>query len=94
VTKIWRKLHKNELHNFYSSPDIISVNKSRRMGWTEYVACMRNEKTYKVLIGKLEGKRSSSWKTQVHSMIALKWVFEKSDKRCSDWIHVAQDRDQ
>jgi hypothetical protein len=34
----WRKLHNDELHNLYSSPNIIRVIKSRRMKWTEHVA--------------------------------------------------------
>jgi hypothetical protein len=29
----WRKLHNGELHNLYSSPDIIRQIKSRRMMW-------------------------------------------------------------
>jgi hypothetical protein len=31
VTGSWRKVHNEELHNFYSSPNIIRVIKSRRM---------------------------------------------------------------
>jgi hypothetical protein len=31
VTGEWRKLHNEELHNLYSSPDIIRQVKSRRM---------------------------------------------------------------
>jgi hypothetical protein len=31
VTGEWRKLHNEELHNLYSSPDIIRQIKSRRM---------------------------------------------------------------
>jgi hypothetical protein len=33
VTGDWRKLHNGELHNLYSSPDIIRQIKSRRMRW-------------------------------------------------------------
>jgi hypothetical protein len=29
----WRKLHNDELHNLYSSPNIVRVIKSRRMRW-------------------------------------------------------------
>jgi hypothetical protein len=29
----WRKLHSGELHNLYSSPNIIRQIKSRRMWW-------------------------------------------------------------
>jgi hypothetical protein len=35
-----RKLHSGELHNMYSSPDIIRQIKSRRMGWAGNVARM------------------------------------------------------
>jgi hypothetical protein len=31
VTGDWRKLHNEELHNLYSSPDIIIMIKSRKM---------------------------------------------------------------
>jgi hypothetical protein len=36
----WRKLHNEELHNLYSSPNIIRKIKSRRMRWTGHVARM------------------------------------------------------
>jgi hypothetical protein len=29
----WRKLHNDELHDLYSSPNIVRVIKSRRMSW-------------------------------------------------------------
>jgi hypothetical protein len=35
-----RKLRNDELHNLYSSPNIIRVIKSRRMMWAGHVACM------------------------------------------------------
>jgi hypothetical protein len=37
VTREWRKLHNEELHNLYSSPDIIRQVKSRRMRWAGHV---------------------------------------------------------
>jgi hypothetical protein len=58
VTGEWKKLHNEELHNLYSSPDIIRQIKSRRMCWAEHVARMGEErKMYKVLVGKPKGKR-------------------------------------
>jgi hypothetical protein len=37
----WRKMHNDELHSLYSSPNIVRVIKSRRMRWAGYVACTR-----------------------------------------------------
>jgi hypothetical protein len=36
----WRKLHTDELHSLYSSPNIVRVIKSRRMRWAGHVARM------------------------------------------------------
>jgi hypothetical protein len=36
----WRKLHNTELHNLYSSPNIIRIIKSRRMRLAGHVARM------------------------------------------------------
>jgi hypothetical protein len=38
VTGDWRKLHIEELHNIYFSPNIIRMIKSRRMRWAWHVA--------------------------------------------------------
>jgi hypothetical protein len=54
----WRKLHSRELHNLYSSPDIIRQIKSRRMRWAGHVARIgEGRNLYSVLVGKPEGKR-------------------------------------
>jgi hypothetical protein len=53
VTGGWRKLHNEELHNLYSSLDIIRVIKSRKMRWAGHVARMGEMRnTYKRLVGK------------------------------------------
>jgi hypothetical protein len=58
VTGERRKLHNEELHNLYSSPEIIRQVKTRRMRWAGHVARMGEERNlYKVLVGKPEGKR-------------------------------------
>jgi hypothetical protein len=36
----WRKSHNDELHDLYSSPNIVRVIKSRRMRWAGHVAHM------------------------------------------------------
>jgi hypothetical protein len=59
VTGEWRKLHSGELHNLYSSPDIVRQIKSRRMRWAGHVARMgEGRNVYRVLVGKPEKKRT------------------------------------
>jgi hypothetical protein len=58
VTGEWRKLHNGELHNLYSSPNIIRQINSRRRGLAGHMACMgEGRNVYRVLVGKPEGKR-------------------------------------
>jgi hypothetical protein len=42
VTGEWRKLHNEELHDFYSSPSIIRIIKSRMMRWVGHGAWSTN----------------------------------------------------
>jgi hypothetical protein len=88
------KLHNEELHNLYSSPDIIRQVKSRQMRWAGHVTCMGEErKVYKVLVGKPEGKRPLGrprrrWEDGIRMDLReiVLWGV--------DWIRLAQDRDR
>jgi hypothetical protein len=47
----WRKLHNDELHSRFSSPNIVRVIKSRRMCWAGHVARMGEGRgVYRVLV--------------------------------------------
>jgi hypothetical protein len=51
-------LHNDELQSLLSSPDIVRAIKSRRMRWAGHVTCMGEGRgVYRVLVGRLEGKR-------------------------------------
>jgi hypothetical protein len=53
----WRKLHNDELHSLYSSPNIVRVIKSRRMRGAGHVARIGyGRRIYRVLVGRLEVK--------------------------------------
>jgi len=59
VTGDWKKLHSEELHDLYYSPNIIWVVKSKRIKWVEHVAHRGQKKnSIRFLVGKPEGKRS------------------------------------
>jgi hypothetical protein len=54
-----RKLHNEVLRNLYSSPSISRMIKSSRMKWGGHVARMEDKRnSYRILVGKSEGKRS------------------------------------
>jgi hypothetical protein len=59
VTRECRKLHSAELHNFYSSPDIIKQMKSWRMRWEGHVARMGGEKRVQGFGGKARRKKTT-----------------------------------
>jgi hypothetical protein len=51
------KLHNEELHDLYSSSNIVRVIKSKRMRWAGHVARIGEERgVYRVLVRKPEGK--------------------------------------
>jgi hypothetical protein len=55
----WRRLHTEEPHNLYASPDIIraiNLSRMRSAGRVTRTGEMRN--AYKILVGNPEGKRS------------------------------------
>jgi hypothetical protein len=54
----WRKLYNDELHNLYSSSNIVRVIKSRRLRWAGHMARMEEGRgVYRILVGRPEGKR-------------------------------------
>jgi hypothetical protein len=47
----WRRLHNEELHNLYASPNIIRVIKLRRVKWAGHVTGMGEmRKAYSILV--------------------------------------------
>ena len=94
ITREWRKLHNAELHALYSSPDIIRSLKSRRMRWAGHTAHMEHCKNaYRVLVGKLEGKRPLGrprrrWEDNI------KMDFREVGCDPGEWIGLAEYRDQ
>jgi hypothetical protein len=92
VTRGWRKLHNEELHNLYSSPSIIRIIKSRRMRWAGHVARMAEKRNvYRLLVGKPEGKRPLG-RPRRRWMDNIKMDLLEIGVNVGDGIGLAQDR--
>ena len=94
VTGEWRKLHNDELNDLYSSPNIVRVITSRRMGWVEHGARMGERRgVYRVLMGRRDGKRplgrpKRRWEDNIK--------IDLQEVGCGglDWIELVQDRNR
>jgi hypothetical protein len=89
VTGDWKKLHNEELHSFYSSPNVIRMIESRRM------SCSTNGKKrneYRILVGKPEGK-SPLGRPRRRWVDNIKMDLREIGWDGMDWINPAQDKD-
>jgi hypothetical protein len=92
VTGGWRKLHKEELHNLYSSPSIIRIIKSRGMRWAGHVSRMGEKRNVcRLLVGKPEGKRPLG-RPRRRWIDNIKMDLFEIGWDDVNWIGLAQDR--
>jgi hypothetical protein len=90
----WRKLHNDELHSLYSSPNIFRVIKARRMRWAGHVASMGDGTgVYRVLVGRPEGKRPLG-RPRCRWEDNIKLDLKETGIDGENWIRLARDRIQ
>jgi hypothetical protein len=90
----WRKLHNDELHSLYYSPNIVRVITSRRMRWAGHVARMvEGRGVYRVLVGRSEEKRPLG-RSRRRWEDNIKLDFREIRINGAKWIELAQDRVQ
>jgi hypothetical protein len=82
----WRRLHNDELRNLWSSQNVIRVIKSRRMRSVVHVARMGEKvHSYKILVGKIEGKRTLG-KLRRRWGDNIKMDLREMERGIVDWI--------
>jgi hypothetical protein len=90
----WRKLHNDELHSLYSSPNIVRMIKSRRMRWAGHVARMvEGRGVYRILVGRPKCKKPlrrprRRWEGNIKMDLREKRIDGEN------WIQLSQDRVQ
>ena len=89
----WRRLHNEELHSLYRLPNIVRVNKYRRLSWARLVVRMEEGwSAFKILTGKPIKKRPLGsprriWEDNIR--MDLKEICINT----RNWVDSAQDRD-
>jgi hypothetical protein len=79
VTGDWWKLHNEELHNLYSSLDIVRQLKSRRMRWAGHAACLGEERKCKRFWWKRTMERDH-WENQgLGANLGSEWILGRLD---------------
>jgi hypothetical protein len=92
VTGEWGKLHSEELHNLYSSPNIIRQVNSRRMRWARHVARMGEErKVCRVLAEKPKRKRPLG-RPRRRWEYGIIMDFRETGYVVKKWLQLAQDK--
>jgi hypothetical protein len=86
MTGAWKKLHNKELHNLYSSFNIIRMIKSTRMGRSGHVARMGEKKnSYRILVGRPEGRRTLG-RRRYRWEDNIKMDLREIKLGCVDWL--------
>jgi len=94
VKREWRKIHIEELNDFYSSPSIYRVIKSRGMKLAEHVARMgESEGVYSGLVETPAGKRPLG-RPRRRWVDNIKMLLREVGCGTTDCIDLAQDRDR
>jgi hypothetical protein len=93
VTRDALNIHTEELHNFYSSPDVVRMINSRMRWACSVMRIGEKRNAYKILVGRPEGKRQLGrprrrWDDNI------KMDHKEIELECVDLINRFQDRER
>ena len=88
----WRRIHSEELHSLYRSPNIVRVIKSRSLRWASHIASEEERRSVlKILRSTPTGKRPLGsprrrWEDNIRIDL------EEIGINAGNWVDSAQDR--
>jgi hypothetical protein len=89
VVGVWRRLHNEELHNFYTSLNIIRTIKSGMMGWVGKVPRTGEVRNTVFWVENLQGDHSED--LGVDGKIILKWILRGIVWKGFIWLRIVAD---
>jgi hypothetical protein len=90
----WKKLHKEELNDLYSLPNIVRVAKSRRMRWAGHVERMWRREDCTGCWWENLRERGNWGDPDVDGKIILRWIFKKLEEVVGtgwSWLKIGTD---
>jgi hypothetical protein len=93
MAKGWRILSSEDIHNLYASLNIIRTIKSRRTSWVGNVARM-TAIMYTIFWSENLKGRDHSGGLGIDQRIYIRMDLREIVWEGTDWMHLAQDRDQ
>ena len=89
----WRRLHNEELHILYHSPNIARMNKSTRLRWAGHVARMEEDRSsFNILTCTPTGKRPLG-KPRCRWEYNIRMDLKETSFNTRNRAHLDQDRD-
>jgi hypothetical protein len=86
----WRKLHNEELHNLYSSPNIITRIKLLRKMWAGHVARVGQERNCTRFWSESAWEKGHSVDRDVDGRMGSEWILGRLAGVCSgfSWLRI------
>ena len=92
MTGEWRRLHNEELHRLYDSPDVIRIMKSRRIRWAGHVARMGGKTKIIFYCGWKAGGKEAIGRPRRRWEDNIRRDLREVGIRDENWLDVAQER--
>ena len=87
----WRRLHSEDFHSLYRSPNIVREIKSRRLRWAGHVTRIKEDRSaFKILTGTPTGKRPLGRCRHTWDNIGMD--LKEISINTKNWVDLTQDR--
>ena len=88
----WRRLHNEELHSLYRSPNIVRVIKSRKLRWADHVALMEEGRCAIKILKSKPTRKDHAGRPRRRSENTNRIKIKEIGVNTRNWIDSAENR--